>query len=197
MFKQRSTFQSILLGCLLVVLTGFMPTRGAAQSDSLPGVAPEDCVVEPLELEFSRNFGDLNVATPVPTMIAETTGTPASGEVVDAISARVALAIACQNAGDLNRMLANFSQRWIDERFSGYDLVFQQRFFEAAANPTPLAETDRIELVSIEDVVTRTDGMVVAAVVTRQHGQERTSVVLLVETDDGWFIDGGHELVTE
>jgi hypothetical protein len=88
-------------------------------------------------------------------------------------------------------MLANFTENWIETRFAAYDLVFLQRYFEVAASPTPLPESDRIELVAIQEVELRGDGVALATVITKQHDTESVSLVALIEEQGVWLIDSG------
>lgn len=185
----------LLLVFFLVVVASVSATGGSAQSGELPPVDPAACVIDPIELPPPGEDGDLNAATPTPTPIATEPSQPADAEVTAAVIERIAQSIACQNAGDLPRLLANFSPAWLLERFSGYDRVFLQRFMERSAAPEPLAEEDRIELVAIDDIRVRDDGVVVALVVTLQGEVEETSLLVLIPADEDWLIDAS-ELVS-
>jgi hypothetical protein len=176
--------------CGLMVAALVTPIRSAAQSGSY-AVAPQDCIIEPIPMPLPGEEGNLATPAPSPTPIAVTDGIPADDAVVAAVSERMALAIACQNAGDPLRMLANFTDRWIDELFSGYNLVFYGRFQDAARSPEPLPEAQQTDLVSVDDVRIREDGTVLAAVTTRMAGEETISLVVLVEESGAWLIDGG------
>ncbi len=188
--------RSFALLVALVLASG--STAGAlAQSNTLPLVGPAACVIAPISIPPPGEDGDLNAATPVPTPIATEPSQPADTEAAAAIIERIAQSIACQNAGDLPRMLANFSPGWLLERFSGYDRVFLQRFLEQAASPKPLAEEDRIELVAVDDIGVRGDGAATTVVTTRQGGVERRSLLALVFDGDTWLIDSGQPLVSD
>ena len=184
---------------LFALAIGFclVPSAAIAQSIDLPSVDPSACVIDPIEFAPPGEDGDLNMATPVPTPIATVPSQPADADVADLIVARIAQSIACQNAGDLPRMLANFSSAWLVDRFSGYDRVFLQRFNDASAVALPLAQDDRIELVAVDDIRVRDDGVALALVTTRQRDAERTSLLALVWIDDQWLIDSGQPLVTD
>jgi len=179
-----------LFGC-----SSWMTFTSAIAQDA-PSVDPAACTIAPTAPMIPSDPGDLNAIPPTPTPIATEPTTPADDETVLAVTERIAQSIACQNAGDLARMISNFSPSWIAERFSGYDLVFTQRFFEQAANPQPVPESDRIELVLVTDVRIRTDDAALATVVTRYQGQERTSLIVLVFDGTRWLIETAQSDVT-
>jgi len=154
-------------------------------------VDPAACVIAPIPMPLPGDTGDLATPSPTPTPVAVPQGDAADDDVAAAVSERIAMAIACQNAGDPLRLLANFTQRWVSERFAGYDLVFYSRFQAAAEHPQPLPEGERIELLSVDEVVVLSDYEVVATVTTRIGGDTQKSAIALVETFGEWLIDGG------
>jgi len=180
---------SMIMVLVVMALTVTAPAARAETGDY--AVGPEACVVDPIPLPQPGEVGDLATPAPTPTPISAEDGMPVDPEVAAAVADRIAQAIACQNAGDPLRVLANFTERWVSERFSGYDLVFYGRFREAAANPTPLSADQRIELLSVDDILEQTDGSVVATVATRHADEEQTSLVVLVDVAGEWLIDGG------
>jgi len=151
---------------------------------------PTGCTNEPIAIPEPGEVGDLTLPSPTVTAIDESNTTPADVPTTSDVAQPIQRAIACQNAGDILRMLGNFTDRWIAERFSGYDLVFYGRFLEAAGSATPVPDDGQLALVSI-DVRIRADGAALATVVTNMNGQEQTSLLVLIETADGWKIDGG------
>ncbi len=173
----------------IVALASFGPPARAETGDYT--VTPESCVIDPVATVQPGEIGDLSTPSPTPTPISVEEGSPADSDVAEAVAARIAQAIACQNAGDPLRLLANFTDRWVSERFSGYDQVFFRRFLEAAENPEPLPADQQIELLSVDDVRSRPDGSVVATVITRVQGSEQTSLVALIDVAGVWLIDGG------
>lgn len=180
-----------VLGALILALTLAPAAESQAQDSRFP-VAPEDCTIEPAPMPQPGETGNLATPAPAPSPLVADSGTPAEDETIEVVSDRIAMAIACQNAGDVLRMLANFSERWIADRFRGYDLVFYGRFQEAALDPEPLPTDERIALGAIEEVREQVDGRVTAMVTTRVQGAEQVSLVVLVEEEPGdWVIDGG------
>lgn len=179
----------IIVALSIVALASFAPLARAETGDF--AVAPDDCVIAPVTSVQPGEAGDLTAPSPTPTPISIEDGSTVDPDVAQAVTGRIAMAIACQNAGDPLRMLANFSDRWVAERFSGYDLVFFQRFVEASGDPEPLPVEQRIELLSVEQVLARPDRSVVATVMTRVEDEVQTSLVVLVEESGAWLIDGG------
>jgi hypothetical protein len=178
--------------CALTIAALLVMPGAVASADTGDfAVSPEDCVIEPILVPQPGDAEDLATPSPTPTPVVVEDGTPAEDAVVRAVTERIESAIACRNAGDVLRMLANFTERWVSERFAGYDLVFYGRFVEMAGNPEPLPDDERIGLVSVDEVVVRDDGAALATVVTRAHGQQQTSLVVLVEEGGVWLIDGG------
>jgi hypothetical protein len=173
-----------------------LPLHVNAQHADLPLVDPTACTIEPAQIAAPDAAGDLNAPLATPTVIATDDASAAPAEVSVAVIARIAQAIACQNAGDLPRMIANFTSGWIAERFSGYDLVFMQRFFEAADAPTPRAESEWIELIAIDNILLRADGAAIATVITCQLGVEQESLLVLALEDDVWRIAGGQVIAS-
>lgn len=180
-----------LVMCALIVI-GVLGSAGGARAEAQAyAVAAEDCTIEPVRMPQPGEVGNLATPAPPPTPIVIDGGAPADEATVAAVSERIAMAIACHNAGDVLSMLANFSDRWVEERFSGYDLVFYGRFQVAAQNPEPLAEEDQLGLLSIDEVVVLDDGRVAATVMTSLHGENQISRLVLVRESGEWLIDGG------
>lgn len=157
----------------------------------LPPVDPSACSIAPISVPVEGEAGDLSTPQPTPTPIATAPVTPADDATVAAIVTTIAQSLACRNAGDQLRMLATFSDRWVAALFSGYDLVFYNQFLDQVALPaTPLAATDQIALVAIDDVGLRSDGEAIATVTTSAGEVQQRSLLLLVEENGAWKIDG-------
>jgi hypothetical protein len=194
------------LGLWIVLAVSVFGITSPVAASSLSGVSAPSrshkyenvtCTNEPIAIPEQGAVGDLTLPSPTVTAIDESNTNPADDATIAAITTPIEQAIACQNAGDVLRMLASFSDRWIAERFSGYDLVFYGRFLDAAGSATPVPDDGQLSLVSIDDVRSRTDGAVLASVVTNMNGQEQTSLLVLVETADGWKIDGSQPVPAE
>ena len=185
-------FGLLVFGCGLMLSPGI-----GAQTVAMPSVAPDACTIAPAESPLPGYEGDLNAPSPTPTPLPTLVTDPADAETAATIIERIAMSIACENAGDLPRMLGNFSPSWIAVRFSGYDLVFAQRYMEAAASPQPLDDEDLIELVAVTDITVSPDGIAFATVTTVRNGIEHVDMLILVSNDGGWLIDGAQAVVTD
>ena len=119
---------------------------------------PDECTVAPRALE---EF-DALAQTPAPEEppdATETGGEPADEATRAAITATARELVACSNAGDILRRLALYS----DERLRFAYPDGPTRALEMIAkSPLPLAEADRVALVSVEDVRQLADGRVSA-----------------------------------
>jgi putative copper export protein/mono/diheme cytochrome c family protein len=119
---------------------------------------PDECTVAPRALE---EF-DALAQTPAPEEppdATETGGEPADEATRAAITATARELVACSNAGDILRRLALYS----DERLRFAYPDGPTRALEMIAkSPLPLAEADRVALVSVENVRLLTDGRVSA-----------------------------------
>ena len=163
---------------------------------ALPPVDPAACQIAPIAMPVQGEEGDLSTPVPTPTPISQEGVVPADEATVTAVTEIIGQSIACQNAGDQLRMLAAFSDRWVAQLFSGYDLVFYDAFEQQVSLPaTPIVTASQIDLVAISDVQLRDDGAAIATVITRLNGVEQTSLLLLIQEDGAWKIDGA-ELVS-
>lgn len=184
------TYRRLLVTTLIcAMLVAGAPISAA--SPALPGTDPSDCTIEPRTRLLLGEAGDLAALSPTPTPVIDEAGAvPADDAVIAAVTATAAMAIACQNAGDLPRMLASFSDAWILGRFDSYDLVFVDSYLDDTALPaTPLAVDDQRALLAITDVVELPDGAVVATVVTTAGGIEERSRLRFVEENGALVID--------
>jgi hypothetical protein len=178
------------LGILAMALAALACSTVHAQT-ALPPVDPAACKIAPIVRPVKGDAGDLSTPVPAPTPISQEGVVPADEATATAVAEIIGQSIACQNAGDQLRMLAAFSDRWVTQLFSGYDLVFYDAFEQQVSLPaTPIAPDARIELISISDVQLRADGAAIVTVSTNVNGVEQTSLLLLIQEDGGWKIDG-------
>ena len=169
-----------------------------ARTSGLPATDPAACTIAP-RAEFPLGQeGDLTALSPTPTpSIDETGAIPADDGAIAAVAATAAMAIACQNAGDLPRMLAAFSDSWLMGRFDSYDLVFVDRFYDEAALPaTPVPPDEQRTLIAVTDVMALPDGAIVATIVTTAGGVEEQSRLRFVLERDVLVIDEAVVLYT-
>jgi hypothetical protein len=179
---------------LAICVIASIESRPAAAAPEVPSTNFTECASVPIAIPPKGEVGDLTLPSPTATVISESNTMPADETTIAAITEPIVQSLACQNAGDVLRMLASFSDRWIAEHFTGYDLVFYGRFVDAAASATPVPDDGQVALVSIDDVRERADGSVLATVETSVNGQKQTSLLVLVETSTGWKIDGSQPI---
>jgi hypothetical protein len=179
---------------LAICVIASLESRPAVAAPEVPSTNFTECTSKPIAIPQKGEVGDLTLPSPTATEIDESSTTPADEVTISAITEPIVQSLACQNAGDVLRMLASFSDRWIAEQFSGYDLVFYGRFVDAANSATPVPDDGQVALVSIDDVRVRADGSVLATVATSVNGQEQTSLIVLVNTPDGWKIDSSQPI---
>ena len=175
---------------LIAALAALAISNVQAQT-ALPPVDPSACQIAPIAMPAKGEEGDLSTPVPTPTPISQESAVPADEATATAVTEIIGQSIACQNAGDRLSMLAAFSDRWVAQLFSGYDLVFYDQFEQQVSLPaTPLAADAQIELIEVSDIQLRDDGAVIGTVVTRVSGAEQTSLLLLIQEDGNWKIDG-------
>lgn len=187
---RRMSLWIVLAICILASLE----SRPAVAAPEVPSTNFTECTSDPIAIPQKGEVGDLTLPSPTATEIDESNTTPADAATIAAITEPIVQSLACQNADDVLRMLASFSDRWIAERFTGYDLVFYGRFVDSANSATPVPAGGQVALVSINDVRVRADGSVLATVVTSVNGQEQTSLLVLVSSPTGWKIDGSQPI---
>lgn len=180
---------------LAICAIASIESRPAAAAPEVPSTNFTECTSEPIAIPQTGEVGDLTLPSPTATEIDESNTAPADEETIAAITEPIVQSLACQNAGDVLRMLASFSDRWIAEQFTGYDLVFYGRFVDAANSATPVPDDGQVALVSIDDVRVRADGSALATVRTSVNGQEQISLLVLIETETGWKIDGSQPII--
>ncbi|HEY8447938.1 MAG TPA: hypothetical protein VIL01_12605 [Thermomicrobiales bacterium] len=188
---------------LLPLLAAALLTTGssalAGQATPTPDVpAPEECTTEPVTLEELQAL----VATPVAAMPAASppaTSTAVDAETEAAVRAVIRELIACSNAGDLWRVLALYSDRFIRqwslslvEGLTGEAGPMPDQIYRGLAGARPLPEGARISILSFGAVERLPDGRV-AAIVVGDDPQDQEPAgptrFLLVEQADGWRVD--------
>ena len=132
--------------------------RTALLARDAPG--PDECTVAPRTLDDFETLAQ----GPAPEEISnasETRGKPVDEVTRAAITATARELVACSNAGDILRRLALYS----DDRLRFAYPDGPTRALEMIAeSPLPLAEAERVALVSVEDVRQLADGRVSARV---------------------------------
>jgi hypothetical protein len=167
-----------------------------AVDEPLPAV---ECTVEPITYQALIDL----VATPAvteeatveseatPTPLALPPGEPADDETVAAVEQAVQEITSCLNAGELKRVLALYSDGYLQKQFQG--ATFTEEEFEAELGTvTPREEGQEILVYSFGDVVITDDGRAAVIVVGDDLTNERPAsgtLFYLVNDDDTWKID--------
>jgi hypothetical protein len=137
-------------------------------------------------------------ATPVPaspTPVALPTGTPVDAATAEAVTAAIRQLIACLNAGDYWRLLATYSDRYVQIFLQAYvdpTTGLTQETYDSYATPHPLDPTRYTGLLEIGPIVLLPDGRIAAAAVADDPGDgqpPRQSIFYLVKNGDRWQID--------
>jgi hypothetical protein len=187
-----------LTALLFVALSSVLGTARATAQDATPGAFPitpdpKECQVSPraaedlLALLSGTPAAASPVAgTPLPALSEEElpAGAPADAAVVDGITAAVSELIACNNAGDLARVFAFYTDdvirlALIGDPAAGFALAF-------AAPTTAGAQT---ELVDVREVRVLDDERVGAIVESRDPQRTVVSFLVFVPAGEGWLID--------
>lgn len=181
-----------------------MPTASggtlvAAPATPIPDVPPPDlCTVEPLafdELNAIIEDGDATrAAGPTPAQAGRDgvvpSGTPAASDDEDAIRSVVREYVACQNAGQLLRAYALYSDEYLARLFLRQGL-WGRAAYDGLATPMPNDAADRSKLHEIRDVRILPDNRV-GATVTISYASipmPKTFFFTFVRIGDGWAID--------
>lgn len=167
----------------------------ARQDDPFPATpAAAQCVVAPVSLPLRQGPQPAEPTPPVsvdgPFVIPS--GTPVDDLTRAAVASTVMQAIACENAGDMPRMLALFTPNRAQQFFAG------PRGFDAdavdataEAGPSPVPADRQIALLAIDDPEMLSDGRVGMTVRTAAGQTEYEDYLFLADAGDGrWLIDG-------
>ena len=196
MVRRCGLFAAVL--GLLGVAVGFL--GGTTAQDATP--RPEDVPPPQACRAAPRSFSSLQqlIGTPMPgrestgTIPAPTalpTGQPADVDAVAGITATVREAVACINAGDVQRLFALYSVAYLAE----VGPLAPESFIATGATPAPLRTEEWASLLAVRDAQILADGRVGAIVVIGNRvdldpAEGRTAFFLFVRDDDRWLIDG-------
>lgn len=183
--------------CLLLTpVTAVAQTVTPTLSPTRDVPLPAECTIEPLTIERLREIYARPVASPVAqaaTPAAEPTGTVADAATTEAVRATVRQLIACGNAGDLWRLLATYTdhyiqvylQAYVDPRSGITDVLYEAY---RNPNPEPPAPENLTAILAIGDALVQPDGSV-AISVTADHAPAPVTVFYLINVGDRWLID--------
>lgn len=188
-----------LLGCL-----SLLPTVGVAQTTTVtptPSATrdvplPAECTIEPLTLEHVREVYARPAASPVAipaSPVAQPDGTVADAETTEAVIATIRQLIACGNAGDFWRLLATYSDRFLQIYLQAYvdpatgitDVLYEAY---RQPNPNPPPPENLTGILRIGEALVQPDGRVAIAVDADNAPAPRT-IFYLIQIGDRWLID--------
>jgi hypothetical protein len=182
----------MILGVVLMTLAGYRNV--AAQTTTPEAIDPQLCAVAPIT--DTELLEIVSIATPRASSDApvELTGDEVDQNIADSITDTIRESIACTNANEPMRGFALFTDDYLQARFGGTNQDDLGHLLAAITRqPDVAAESDRLALVSIGDVMELADGRVAATVTTENAKERFVDDVLLKETDGRWLID---EVVT-
>lgn len=167
---------------------------------------PSECTVEPRSMESILAISATNdegtpLAEPPAPAIATPglqlpEGEPADQETVEAVTATIRQLVACENAGDLRRAHALYTDNVLIVFQTNEPLTDQQRIDLYGA--TPVARPpEAFTSIRISDVLVLPDGDVVAVTERRIPVGIFTMAYVLVQEGDGYLIDRVADTVRE
>lgn len=186
----------VLAGLSALALVGPGSPSGATAQGGTPAAASvpaADCRVEPRVVTAWDGTPAAGVEIPPVTtdgpFVPPTGQTPDAGTVA-AVTATITESLACANAGDVPRLLALASDRFVRALFTGDAAAPEAEVLASISAPaTPVATADLLTLIAIGPVVLLDDGRIAATVSTRDQTVTYVDVVYLVNGGDRWLID--------
>ena len=154
--------------------------------------SPDECTVEPRRLPLELETPAATGAAASPT-VGQPTPVPQGSvddETLNAITDTVRQAIACQNAGDILREFALYTDAFLARYFAGPDALSEQDFATAvAADPAPVPLDEQLTFVEIRDARWLEDGRARAVVVTEGTEGPFSDRLTFAREGDRWLID--------
>ncbi|MGH2534126.1 MAG: hypothetical protein ACRDJW_17805 [Thermomicrobiales bacterium] len=186
----------ILVGfALMGVLAIGAPSVASAQDEIIGVPDPAECTVEPRSLEsFQAVLATPAAATPsaLPEMPDLPEGEPADEETEAAVLATLREAVACINGGEIDRLLALYSDSAIVTLIGAGMGEFAEEIYDDITTEEPPAEDARTEIIEVQGVVVLPDGRVAALVVGDDRADPdpaSATLFIFVEQDGRWLID--------
>jgi len=185
---------------MLLGLTAAMaPVRAWAGQETATAVpeAPsaDECTIEPRRLPLDLETPVAGTEAAASPDVAQGTPTaavppgPVDDDTLDAITDTVRQAIACQNAGEVLREFALYTDAFLVRYFASPDALSERDVATAAADPAPVAAEEQLAFVELRDARRLDDGRVRAVVVTEGTEGTFTDRLTFAEVDDRWLID--------
>lgn len=185
-----------LLVVLALTISGNWVGPSVAGQGATPAASPvpvAECQVEPRVV--TGWDGTPAAGVDLPPVSTDGPFVPPAGDTpdaatVDAVTATITESLACANAGDIPRLLALSSDRFLRALFTGDAAAPEDQVLAAITSPaTPVSPDDQLALVAIESIVMLDDGRVAATVSTRDARYTYADVVYLVNESGRWLID--------
>jgi hypothetical protein len=175
---------------LPLIVAVILPIAAPATVSATPVPAAE-CDVRPIDP--NRLVALVEAATPEPAAeLPNLEGQPVERAVADAVTATIAMSVACINANDPLRALALFTDAYLARRFTadgGDDLG---HFLAAITRePAQAAPEDQLSLEAVANIRLLSDGRVATAVTTANAEQRFVDTVILAfdAVSERWLID--------
>jgi len=189
----RWTALLVLISAIVLILA--ISTGGSAAprpqatppaGQDVPG--PDECTIAPRTLPLLAATSAAPPATQQ-TPFATPAGEPASDEIARAITATVRESLACRNAGDFLRAYALFSDRFLQERFSGEDAISPELARALEETPVAVPVARQLALIEISGIQLLADERAGALVLTSNAEEAFADYLFFVRVDDRWLID--------
>lgn len=195
------TLEPAEIADVILYIRSLQFAAGAQAGITIP--QPADCTVAPRRVADLVPAGTI-VPAPAPTALPPAgsadfpwpQGEPASRDEVAAITATLHEFYACYNAGEYERQLALYSDRWLQPQFAALDAAGWQAtlaYVATPATPVPIGEQQWIAAMTL--VRRLPDGRIgayVEAVDPVNHPHQINAVVILTRVGDRWLIDEVH-----
>jgi ketosteroid isomerase-like protein len=185
---------AVAIAGIVVANPGFSAAQAAGPLASPVVMDPAECKVEPRSVDelLDLVYAADGTQNPLPaTPAAIPSGKPADAKTVEDITAVTREIYACDNAGDLLRVLSFMSDDAAQTFGTEPGLPREDAEAFLGATPEALPEEERITLVSIHDVQVLDDGRVGAWVVEEDPAEDGPSetFVIFVKVDDHYLVD--------
>ena len=155
--------------------------------------SPDECTVEPRRLPFDLETpaaGTEAAASPSAGQVTPVPPGPVDATTLDAITDTVRQAIACQNAGDVLREFALYTDAFLARYFASPGALSERDIATAVAtDPRPVPVDEQLTFADLRDARRLEDGRVRAIVVTEGTGGPFNDRLTFVQDGGRWLID--------
>ena len=170
----------------ILIAIAFVPVARAQVLPATPD--PVSCSLTPLTPDELLTITAVTAEEPAPLMATRMT---VPQETVDAVTEVVLASLACTNANQPLSALAVYSDRWLQERFSGDAGRDELGHLIAASSRTPMeaAVQDRIALISVENPMAYNGARIGITVTTANADETYIDELIFVQVNSDWKID--------